>query len=81
MEIGGAVLALRQGFFVTRRGWHGQGQYLGLQAAGRHPYFPQVAEYVYLASTTGGGDRVPWTATQTDLLATDWERADPAGRS
>ena len=73
MDIGDAIRELRRGLVVTRRGWNGRGTYIGLCEAGRNPYHPQTAEYVYFVLMAG--DRVPWVASQTDLLATDWEIA------
>ena len=56
---------------VTRRGWDGPGQYLKLQVpdAGSKMSLP----YIYI--TTVQGDLVPWLASQTDILAIDWEIA------
>lgn len=60
--------ALKDGKSVSRTGWNGPGQYLTLQVpdAGSKMTLP----YIYI--TTVQGDLVPWLASQTDILATDW---------
>ena len=70
-DIGWAVMVLRDGRFVTRKGWNGKGQSLGLQTPDDHS--ANTLPYVYLI--TAKGDRVPWLCSQTDLLAEDWELA------
>lgn len=68
MDIGSAVEALRGGKKVSRRGWNGPGQYLELQVPDEHS--KMTMPYVYI--NTVQGYRVPWLASQTDLLAGDW---------
>lgn len=69
--IGWAVKEMWDGRHVTRAGWNGKGQYLGLQVpdAGSMNTLP----YVYIITVQGY--RVPWLCSQTDLLANDWEIA------
>lgn len=67
-EIGWAIKQLRNGARVAREGWNGAGQYLTLQVPDSNS--KMTLPYVYI--TTVQGDRVPWLASQTDLLATDW---------
>lgn len=67
-NIGWAISQLRQGFSVTRSGWNGAGQYITLQI----PDAMSKMTVPYLYITTVQGDLVPWLASQTDLLATDW---------
>ncbi len=52
----------------SRRGWNGPGQFIELQAPDEHS--KMTLPYIYI--TTVKGDRVPWLASQTDLLAQDW---------
>jgi len=68
-DIGFARTMLGRGKHVTRRGWNGPGQYLGLQV--RDAGSVNTLPYVYIITVTG--DRVPWLCSQTDFLATDWE--------
>jgi hypothetical protein len=66
--IGWAVQALFDGNAVSRYGWNGFGQYLELQVPDGNS--KMTLPYVYI--TTVSGDRVPWLASQSDLLADDW---------
>jgi hypothetical protein len=52
----------------SRRGWNGPGQCIELQVPDEHSKMTRP----YLFITTVQGDRVPWLASQTDLLANDW---------
>lgn len=52
----------------SRRGWNGPGQFIELQVPDEHSKMTRP----YLFITTVQGDRVPWLASQTDLLANDW---------
>lgn len=69
MEIGAAVSTLCDGGKVARRGWNGKGMHLELQVPDEHS--KMTVPYIFI--TTAQGDRVPWLASQTDILATDWE--------
>lgn len=68
VEFGVALMALKSGHGVTRAGWNGKGMFLLLQHPG--PGSRMTLPYVYI--TTVQGDRVPWLASQTDILAEDW---------
>ena len=69
MNFGDALFALKLGGKVRRAGWNGKGQCLELQSpdAGSKMTLP----YIYI--TTVQGDLVPFLASQTDMLADDWE--------
>ena len=69
MDFGYAQRALRSGARLTRRGWNGPGQFVELQVPDEH----SKMSLPYIFITTVQGDRVPWLASQTDLLAEDWE--------
>ena len=71
--IGEAIEAMRQGRRVARLGWNGKGLWLELQTPDAHskmtrPYVFLNAPPTAFATMT----RVPWVASQTDLLADDW---------
>ncbi|MGH3954582.1 MAG: DUF2829 domain-containing protein [Mycobacterium sp.] len=68
MDFGKALDRLKAGECVTRRGWNGAGQRLKLQRSDAQS--KMTLPYIYI--TTVQGDRVPWLASQTDLLADDW---------
>lgn len=70
LEFGAALAVLRGGGRVARAGWNGRGMFVfhvsgvtGGSGPGMRPY---------LALRTVDGDVVPWVASQTDLLASDW---------
>ena len=65
----GSVLQLiRDGSRWTRKGWIGPGQFIELQVPDEHS--KMTKPYIFI--TTVQGDRIPWLASQTDLLANDW---------
>lgn len=68
MDIGQAIEVMRDGGCVTREGWNGAGQFLELQVPDL--YSKMTLPYIFI--NTVQGDRVPWLASQTDLLAHDW---------
>ena len=67
-DFGYALEGLRKGLKAQRTGWNGRGMWLALQTpdAGSKMTLP----YIYMSTVQG--DMVPWLASQTDLLATDW---------
>ena len=71
MGIGEAIRVLRDGGDVSRAGWNGKGQFLTLQKPDENS--KMTLPYLYI--TTVDGKRVPWLASQTDILATDWHIA------
>lgn len=75
--IGWAVKQLWNGSKVRRAGWNGKGLWLELQVPDEHS--KMTLPYVFINypddATNTPGARVPWLASQTDLLATDWEMA------
>lgn len=74
MNFGDALVALKRGGKVARDGWNGVGLWLELQVPDTHS--KMTLPYIYInypqdAKTTPGA-RVPWLASQTDILAEDW---------
>lgn len=69
MDFGAALAALREGKHVARTGWNGRGMWLGLQLPDGTS--KMTAPYIFMRTATG--ELVPWLASQTDMLATDWE--------
>lgn len=65
---GWALEQLRSGNQVTRAGWNGKGQFVELQVPDEHS--KMTLPYLYIVTVTG--HRVPWLASQTDMLADDW---------
>ncbi len=66
-NIGWAVTNLQLSRKVRRSGWNGKGMALTLII----PNDTREMAYVNLRTTIGS--IVPWTCSQTDLLAVDWE--------
>jgi hypothetical protein len=76
MDFGNALQVLKSGGKVQRDGWNGKGLWLELQTPDAHS--KMTLPYLYLnypddAQNTPGA-RVPWLASQTDVLAEDWQR-------
>lgn len=77
MNFGKAIEALKEGKKVARKGWNGKGIFIELQVPDE--YSKMTHPYIYI-DTTGlqtdnpdaPKDRVPWLASQTDMLAEDW---------
>lgn len=70
--IGWAVKYLWDRHRLRRSGWNGKGMWLELQRPDAHS--KMTLPYVFLR--TAQGELVPWTCSQTDLLAVDWEIVD-----
>lgn len=69
-----ALVVLKDGGRVYRQGWNGKGMWVELQRPDENS--KMTLPYLYLnypadAQNTPGA-RVPWLASQTDLLAEDW---------
>lgn len=76
MDFGRAIDGMREGLKMRRAGWNGKGMWVALQEpdAGSMNTLP----YIYIEYPVGhvaypNGSRVPWLASQTDMLANDWE--------
>ena len=84
MNFGLAIEAAKKGAKITRRGWNGKGMFLYYVPEGRYPARTDAAKSIaaedgkvdygaYIAMKTVQGNVVPWLASQTDMLADDWE--------
>lgn len=69
MNFGEALAALKAGQRVRRDGWNGKEMYLELQVPDQ--YSKMTLPYIYMSTVQG--DLVPWLASQTDMLADDWQ--------
>lgn len=72
-DFGWAIRMLKQGKRVYRENWNGKDLYIELQLPDANS--ANTLPYIYL--TYPQGDRVPWAASQTDALATDWAEREP----
>lgn len=68
-DFGYALAILRSGERVSREGWNGKGMWIALQV----PDANSKMSLPYIYMSTVDGKLVPWLASQTDLLALDWE--------
>lgn len=83
MDFGEALRKLRDGRAVARSGWNGKGMFIYLVGPGDYAPATDVARAAfggglvpygpYIAMKTAQGNVVPWLASQTDVLAEDWE--------
>lgn len=87
MNFGQAIEALKDGLRVSRKGWNGKGQFLFLVKGETLEYNTKANlsclmgkeirhPDVIAIKTTAGDIQVGWLASQTDMLAEDWEIVD-----
>lgn len=85
MDFGQALAELKAANLVARAGWNDKGMYLGLCTDwnGNCEVAPvaragfRMLPFIYMS--TAQGDIVPWLASQTDILADDWQIAIAQG--
>jgi hypothetical protein len=78
--IGKAIKEMQNGERVARAGWNGKGMWLMLVPAEcwstsvgpGMAAVPNAHRLPWIAMKTADDGLVPWLASQTDLLATDW---------
>lgn len=77
MNFGEAIKTLKLGRKVARKGWNGRGIFIELQVPDE--YSKMTSPYIFIDTTGLQTDnpnapksRVPWLASQTDMLAEDW---------
>ena len=91
MDFGMAIVALKRGLCVARRGWNGRGMFLTLQEGsevsgelmrneGAKHYYGKnkvtIGAHIDMKASDGTYV-VGWLASQTDMLAEDWMVVDP----
>ena len=69
LNFGQAIQALKEGKKVCREGWNGKNMWLNLQVPDEHS--KMSLPYIYMF--TADKNQVPWLASQTDMLAEDWQ--------
>ena len=83
MDFGSALQALKYGHKVARQNWNGKGMFLFLVqgstfTVNRPPLlgiYPEGTEINYrphIDMKTADGSVVPWVASQSDILESDW---------
>lgn len=77
LTFGYALTLLKEGKKVARKGWNGKGIFIELQRPDE--FSKMTSPYIFIDTTglqTTNPDapksRVPWLASQTDMLAEDW---------
>jgi len=84
MSFGMAVEVLKRGFKVKRTGWNGKSMFLFLVSGskfkvnrppllGIYPEGTDVTYQPHIDMKTAQDTVVPWLASQSDVLAEDWE--------
>ena len=86
LSFGDAVVALKEGLRVERAGWNGKGMFLYYVPENKYPasrnehgtmigvFKDDMVPYgAYIAMKTAQNNVVPWLASQTDVLAEDWQ--------
>ena len=80
MNVGDAIRELKKGRRVIRKGWNGKGMFLILIDPYLTDQFTLREEpcmvgtmLSFIAIKTVEQALVPWTASQADILAEDWE--------
>lgn len=77
-----ALRLLKDGIKIARKGWNGKNMWLELQTPDENskmtmPYIfmtiPPIKEVCSGGESCTAELKVPWFASQTDLLACDWE--------
>jgi hypothetical protein len=78
MNFGQAIDSLKLGSKVARRGWNGKGIFIEMQFPDENS--KMTSPYIYIDTSGLQTDNpeapkstVPWLASQTDMLAEDWE--------
>ena len=83
-HFGEALRLLKCGCKVARAGWNGKGMFIFLVSGstfkvnrppllGIYPEGTEIKYHAHIDMKTATGEIVPWLASQTDVLAEDWE--------
>jgi hypothetical protein len=68
MNFGETLTLVKAGIKMTRAGWNGKGMWIEIQ----RPDIHSKMTLPYLFLNYPHGDKVPWLASQTDMLQDDW---------
>lgn len=79
VDFGRAIVALKNGMRVCRKGWNGKGMWLRYVSPYHDAHFKvtetpeaQGTLLPWIGMKTADNGFVPWLASQTDVLAEDW---------
>lgn len=81
-----AIRQIKQGKKMQRAGWNGKGMFVFLVPGstfqvnrapllGIYPEGTEINYHAHIDMRTADGQIVPWLASQTDILADDWQEA------
>ena len=87
MSFGSALILLKDGHRVARKGWNGKGMWLTMVHPDDDANVPPRPTYAvagivddatngclpWIGMKTADNKFVPWLASQTDVLAEDWQ--------
>lgn len=75
MDFGDALRELKTGKRVTRPGWNGKGMFLWYVPTWTYTdgKYDNYTNLPFIGMKAADHKFVPWLASQTDLLADDWE--------
>lgn len=86
LDFGTALHLMELGERMQRKGWNGKGMFVYIVPAASYPaqrnakgvlvgdYLDDMVPYAaYIALKTASGEVVPWTISQSDALAADWQ--------
>lgn len=75
MDFSSALKAVKAGLRAARAGWNGKGMWIELVTGDQWKQGVGIAyePLPFIAMKTADNGFVPWLASQTDLLADDWE--------
>ena len=68
MDFSDALRACKSGEKIQRGGWNGKNMWVKIQVPDENS--KMNLPYLYMCAV--GGELVPWLASQSDLLADDW---------
>ena len=86
MNFGKALERIKEGQRVGRSGWNGKGMFVFLVPGscflvnrkpllGIYPEGTEITYHAHIDMRTADGQIIPWVASQSDMLADDWEIA------
>jgi len=84
MDFSEALVKVKEGKKVARYGWNGKGMFIFLVPGstfkvnrapllGIYPEGKEITYHAHIDMKTADNQIVPWLASQTDVLAEDWE--------
>ena len=81
LTFGQAIEAMKAGKKVARAGWNGKGIHIEIQNPDEnskmsHPYIFIDTTGLQTNNPKAPKNRVPWLASQTDMLSEDWMIVD-----